>query len=230
MPNSSELPAASPLIELSGVAMERPGRMVLSDVNLRINQGDFLAVTGPNGGGKTTLLRIILRLLAPTAGTVTYSPQLTSVGYLPQKNRIDAMFPISVTDVIASGLLTVKDISAAERRSRVAETLELVELTSHARHAIGEISGGQLQRALLGRAIISRPDLLVMDEPLNFIDKHFEERTYQILQRMAERSTIVLVSHEITEIASMATRHIIVDGSVHECHSAHHWLRISQCD
>lgn len=193
--------------------MSRHGRKVLSDVNLTVNKGDFIALTGANGSGKTTLLRMILGLLSPTEGRVIRYPALTSVGYLPQKNRIDSMFPISVSDVITSGLLGQKSLSRAERAARTEAMLRKVGLESCADSAIGAISGGQLQRALLGRAIISDPVLLVMDEPLNFLDKEFEQTIYSIIRDCASRSTIVLVTHEMTEIAAMATRHLLITDS-----------------
>ncbi|MDE5900079.1 MAG: metal ABC transporter ATP-binding protein [Muribaculaceae bacterium] len=217
--SSSQLPNQShqqqPLIELSHIGMSRHGRKILSDINLTVNKGDFIALTGPNGSGKTTLLRMILGLLSPTEGRVVRYPALTSVGYLPQKNRIDSMFPISVSDVIASGLLGRKSLSRAERAARTEAMIRKVGLEQCADSAIGAISGGQLQRALLGRAIISDPVLLVMDEPLNFLDKEFEQTIYSIIRDCASRSTIVLVTHEMTEIAAMATRHLLItDGTL----------------
>lgn len=202
-----------PLIRLEHIGMSRHGRQVLSDVNLTVNRGDFIALTGPNGSGKTTLLRVILGLLSPTEGKVVRSPEVTSVGYLPQKNRIDSMFPISVSDVVASGLLGNKTIGRAERTERTAAMLRKVGLESCADSAIGAISGGQLQRALLGRAIISDPVLLVMDEPLNFLDKDFEQTIYSIIRDCARRSTIILVTHEMTEISAMATRHLAITSA-----------------
>ena len=101
-------------------------------------------------------------------------------------------------------------------------------MTDHSRQAIGALSGGQLQRALLGRAIISRPELLVLDEPLSYIDKKFEAHFYEIISEIKNSTTIVLVSHEMTMIAEMATRHLIVDHSLHECTAHHHYIR-SEC-
>lgn len=223
----------STIISLRDVSMSHDRRTVLANVNLDIDRGDFIAITGPNGGGKTTLLRIILKLLKPTTGSVTYladgrPTRYLNIGYLPQKNMIDSHFPVSVTEVVASGLLADRTLSARERARRVDEALDTVELRSHADSPIGTLSGGQLQRALLGRAIISRPNLLVFDEPLSYIDKHFESHLYGIIRTLAERATILLVSHEMTTIASMATRHLIVDRTIHECASRHHFGK--SCD
>ena len=153
------------IIRLEGIGMMRQGKDILNDVSLAVNRGDFMAITGPNGGGKTTLLRIILKLLKPTSGWVKYYDagaecQRLPIGYLPQKNMIDARFPISVKDVVESGLMAQAALTEAETRRRVEEILRMVELQEKASASIGELSGGQLQRALLGRALISRPGVL----------------------------------------------------------------------
>ena len=135
--------------------MQWEGKNILSDVDLTVNRGDFLAITGPNGGGKTTLLRIMLRLLRPSVGTVIYRNSAGGecnrlpIGYLPQKNMIDSRFPISVEEVISSGLMAIGRLEADERRTAVDEILRMVELSDHRRASIGNLSGGQLQRALL---------------------------------------------------------------------------------
>jgi len=210
--------------------MQWHDRRVLSDISLAVFPGDFMAITGPNGGGKTTLLRIMLRLLKPTSGNVIYGVGLKSnaIGYLPQKNMIDSHFPITVHEVVASGLLA-QCLPASQVRDKVGSMLRTVGLTEQANSSIGQLSGGQLQRALLGRAMISEPSLLILDEPLSYIDKRFEHQLYEILASVARTTTIVLVSHEMTAISEMANRHIIVDNGIHECTAAHHYVR-SDCE
>lgn len=224
-----------PIIRLQDVAIGWNGRQVLSDVNLTVNRGDFIAITGPNGGGKTTLLRIILKLLRPSSGTVTYfsghQPTDTlPIGYLPQKNMIDSRFPITVSEVIAMGITNRKGISSDNLRQRLSHMLHTVGLTEHAHASLGTLSGGQLQRALLGRALISNPRLLVLDEPLSYLDKRFEHRIYDIIAAIAPHTTIILVSHEMSTIASMANRHIIVDHRLEFCKSGSHFMHYDCCD
>lgn len=221
-------PSCQPIITLSGINLSRDGREILRDVNLDVRRGDLLAITGPNGGGKTTLLRVILRLLKPDSGTVEYfRPDGTAAkelrfGYLPQKNSIDASFPITTREVISSGLLSAGGMSKAEREEKVEAILDLVELQSHAEHPIGALSGGQLQRALMGRALISEPEILVLDEPLSYLDNRFEQRTYDIISSLPKDTTVVIVSHQMSVLAGITTRHFIVDRSLSECHAHHH--------
>ena len=141
---------------------------------------------------------------------------------------IDSHFPITLKELVASGLLSSK-LSDEEKDIRVGDMLGLVKLENFANNPIGTLSGGQLQRGLLGRAIISDPELIVLDEPLSYIDKHFEADIYNILEDLSKRTTIILVSHEMTTISTMATRHLIVDKTIHECTASHHYVH-SDCD
>lgn len=225
------------IISLRNVAMLYDKRYAIRDINLQISKGDFLAITGPNGGGKTTLLKIILKLLSPTSGYVSYyshgiETEKLNIGYLPQKNMIDSRFPITVGDVVASGLLGKKGILSrysSEDSASIKNIMELVGVKHIAGQPIGTLSGGQLQRALLGRALISQPEVLVLDEPLSYVDKAFEHQIYRIIAEIAPMTTIILVSHEMTEIAPMATRHVIIDQTLRDCHSSHHFA-ITHCD
>lgn len=221
------------LISLRDISFRRDSRIILDNINFDVNRGDFIAITGPNGGGKTTLLRIILRLLKPSGGTVGYFTdgrpvKQLSIGYLPQKNMIDSHFPITVREVVRSGLIGMKLGSAVENE-RVGETLALVGLEQHADKSIGVLSGGQLQRALFGRAIISRPEVLVLDEPLSYVDKQFEQSLYTLIEQLSRTTTILLVSHEMSVISGIANRHLIIDHTLTECHSAHHAVHYD-CD
>ena len=223
----------SKMIELRDVTVAYGNFTALEGVSLAVNEGDFMAITGPNGGGKTTLLKVILQLMRPARGEVVFRSRghevkSLRIGYLPQSNTIDSRFPITVEEVVSSGLLGGKGLlgrySQADRR-RVGDTLELVGLADKRRSAIGELSGGQLQRALLGRALISSPPVLALDEPLSFIDKQFEPRLYEIISDFSKHSTVLLVSHEMTTISQMANRHIIVDHTLHDCRASRHFYR-----
>lgn len=223
------------IISLEHITVRRGNRTNLDDVSLDVGRGDFVAVTGPNGGGKTTLLRVILRLLKPDSGSVTYydksghSTGLLSIGYLPQKNMIDSRFPITVREVIESGLMGVGHADRSVSRQLVDEMIADVGLETHSDAAIGTLSGGQMQRALLGRALISAPELLVLDEPLSYVDKQFEHRIYEILADVRCRSTVILVSHEMSAIAPLANRHIIIDRQLSECQARCHTVHYD-CD
>lgn len=229
---------STPLIELKEVTVRYDGRLpVLSDINLEINSGDFLAISGPNGGGKTTLLKVILRLLRPTSGRVIYRNtegreiRDLHIGYLPQKSAIDTRFPITVGEVIRSGLLrSLYNKMRPADTEQVERIMKLTDTGSFRNQPIGELSGGQLQRTLLARAIVSNPDILVLDEPLSYVDKRFEQQIYGIMEELASHTTIVLVSHEMSIISGMANRHIIVDHKLHHCHALHHYVPNSSCD
>lgn len=217
----------TPIISLREVNLQRQHRTILKDVNLDIFPGDFITITGPNGGGKTTLLRIILRLLKPSTGSVHYfednqEVRRLHIGYLPQKNMIDGSFPITVKQVIASGLINIKNLQPEQIDKRIDHILDLLGLKHRAEFTLDRLSGGQLQRTLFGRALISNPQILILDEPLSYLDKEYERRVCEIIADIASHTTIVLVSHELSRIAAMANRHIIVDGTLHHCHSAHH--------
>ena len=193
------------LISLKDVSVGYDDRQkVLDHVNLDILPNDFIGVIGPNGGGKTTLVKTILKAL-PYSGEVQYSPVIGSdgyraIGYLPQVSDIDKSFPISVCEVVLSGLQARKRLfgrySAADK-AKALQLLDLCGIESIARRPIGELSGGQLQRTLLCRALISDPKVLILDEPANFVDNKFEKELYAILRQLNDRMAIIMVSHDL---------------------------------
>lgn len=209
-----------PIIQLRDVNVSFDGKKTLKDVNLDLFKGDFLAISGPNGGGKTTLLRVMLKLLRPTSGSVAYlrdgHPTKTlKIGYLPQKSMIDTKFPITVKEAVMSGLqrglFGRLPGDADERFDEVTVVCGIHKLLDH---TVGVLSGGQLQRTLMARAIISKPEVLMLDEPLSYVDKRFEQQIYSILEEIREKTTIVLVSHEMSVIGGMANRQISVNQTI----------------
>lgn len=208
-------PTSYPLIRLRNVTKSWDGHEVLSNVDFDVNRGDFILITGPNGGGKTTLLKLLLRLARPSEGTITYlSPEgmrtaRLSIGYLPQKSAVDSRFPISVGEVVASALLGRK---VTDQKSLIHDTLHLVGLEDMVMRPLGELSGGQVQRALLARAIVASPSLLVFDEPMSYLDEHYREVVIEILQQMKRRNTtIIVVSHDPESLLPLADVHLFVD-------------------
>ena len=215
---------STPLIEIKNLSAGYDSRTVLRNVNLTVYDRDFLGIIGPNGGGKTTLIKCILGLLKPTTGEILYRVTTASnnnpafldnsatnsqfstlnsqfsMGYLPQYNSIDRKFPITVEEVVLSGLSSQKSLISrvtATHREKARQVIARMGLEGLEKRAIGALSGGQLQRALLGRAIISDPALVVLDEPSTYIDKRFEARLYELLAEINHDCAIILVSHDI---------------------------------
>ncbi|MDE5586481.1 MAG: metal ABC transporter ATP-binding protein [Muribaculaceae bacterium] len=222
------------LIGIEDITVRFDGKTILDHVSLSVDKGDFMAITGPNGGGKTTLLRVMLRLLKPSSGKVVYyqdgnRTKRLRIGYLPQKSNIDTRFPITVGEAIKSGQLK----GLFTRRTQQDEmdfqrVVDLCGVSDYLDRTVGVLSGGQLQRTLLARALVSNPEVIVLDEPLSYVDKTFERQIYSMMEDLAKEHTIVLVSHEMSVIAGMANRHIIVDRGIHECKSHHH--SFTECD
>lgn len=197
-----------PILEINNLSAAYEGRTVLHHVNLSIYPHDFLGIIGPNGGGKTTLIKCILGLLHPVDGEIIYHPQRINhtsltMGYLPQYNTIDRKFPITVEEVILSGLSSQKSLTSRftdTHYQKARSVITRMGLEGMEQRAIGDLSGGQIQRALLGRAIISDPEVVILDEPSTYIDKRFEARLYELLTEINKECAIILVSHDIGTI------------------------------
>ena len=195
-----------PIIKIEQLSATYDGKQVLKNVNLTVYKNDFLGVIGPNGGGKTTLIKCILGLKHQEGGTITFLREGREVkeikmGYLPQYNLIDKKFPISVLDVVLSGLLQDNNKLhfrySKSQKEKASTVIERMGLKGYEDRPIGKLSGGQMQRALLGRAIIAEPDVLILDEPNTYIDKKFEAKLYELLAELQKECAIILVSHDI---------------------------------
>ncbi len=211
------------LIEIRHITAGYSGKPVLQDVSLDIWENDFLGIIGPNGGGKTTLLKVILGLLTPEKGVINYyhnglsAPSL-KIGYLPQTNMIDKKFPISVWEVVSSGLSSAKPLFRGFNKlqnKRIEEVILQMGLGDLSDRPIGELSGGQLQRVLLGRSIVSRPEVLILDEPNSYVDKQFESHFYELLGVINKESAIILVSHDIGTILPLVKNIACVNETLH---------------
>ncbi len=209
---------SKPLIALKDVSASYGTKPVLRNISLEIFPQDFIGVIGPNGGGKTTLLRIILGLLKTDKGTMVRNLGKEDIGYLPQVNQFDDQFPITVNDVVLSGLTAGLNLRRKNRKSSldlVEKVLEDVGITALHNRPIGELSGGELQRTMLARAIISSPKLLILDEPNTYVDNRFEQELYRILEELNRKMAILLVSHDVGTISPFIKSIACVNGSLH---------------
>ena len=213
----------NPIIQISDLYAAYEEKTVLSHVDLTVYEQDFLGIIGPNGGGKTTLIKCILGLHQPQKGKIHFYkngkevPEI-NMGYLPQYNHIDKKFPISVYEVILSGLSKQKSIFqrySNEQHELVRQMIIQMGLEGMDKRAIGELSGGQLQRALLGRALVSNPEVIILDEPNTYIDKRFEAKLYSLLEEINKERAIILVSHDIGTILKNVKTIACVNETVH---------------
>ena len=207
-----------PLIQITDLEAAYQGKIVLSNVSLTVMEHDFIGIIGPNGGGKTTLLKILMGLMKPLKGEIDYAIHRSEIGYLPQGNQVDAQFPITVREVVASGLETrfgLKSRSGEAHKRQLNTILEKVGLENLQARSIGELSGGELQRTMLARAIVSSPKLLVLDEPDTHVDNRFEQELYGLLRELNESMTILLVSHDIGIISPYIKTIACVNRDLH---------------
>ena len=187
---------------------------ILEDINIDIQQKGFIGMVGPNGSGKTTLLKIILGLLAPDHGTVEVlgKPPVQSVknvGYMPQFAPFTRDFPISVEETVLMGRLgktSSMGFFSKEDKQLAAESMEAVEVLDLRKRSIGSLSGGQLQRALIARALTCNPEIMILDEPTANVDMKVEKDIFDLLKRLNEKITIIVVTHDIGFISQYIDR------------------------
>jgi zinc transport system ATP-binding protein len=215
-------------VEIKNLSVDFNGTPILQDINLSVEKKDFLALIGPNGGGKSTLLKVILGLITPDKGQIKVfhrSPEKARkvMGYLPQHIPFDPDFPINVFETVLSGRYqglfknyTREDENAVEKALQEVEMLELRE------RQLSRLSGGQIQRVFIARAISREPELLLLDEPMASIDPEMQNLFYELLNKLNEKMAIILVSHDVGAVVSYVdsiaclNRRLFYHGSVEE--------------
>ena len=211
------------IIEINDLNFSYNSQTVLRDVNFSVNPGDFIAMIGPNGGGKTTLLKLMLGLLDADSGDVrifSKPPQDVShrIGYVPQNVHINNNFPVSALDVVLMGRLKPgRGWSRHSRQDRATalNALEQVEMKKFHNHRIGELSGGQKQRVFVARALVTDPELLFLDEPTASIDAKGQNEFYALLSELNHTITIIVVSHDLMVISGYIKSVVCVNQRLH---------------
>ncbi len=211
------------IVSLQNVSFSYRNVLVLENVNLTIEKNDFLGVIGPNGGGKTTLLKLILGLLRPDVGTIRVFGETPIngrrfIGYIPQLFSFDFDFPISAMEVVLMGRLGKRRLG--KRYSKIdiqicLESLRKVGMEEFRHRQISELSGGQRQRVFIARALSTEPKLLLLDEPVSSIDKQWQFTFYEMLRELSQDIAIVLVTHDIGVISTHIDKIACVNGKVY---------------
>ncbi|HEX2579333.1 MAG TPA: ABC transporter ATP-binding protein [Rhabdochlamydiaceae bacterium] len=194
---------------------------ILENVSLVIAPGEFVGIFGPNGGGKTTLLKLLLGFLKPQKGSVEILGESTKfvrekMGYVPQISHLDRQFPITVLEVVMMGCLDKSPYRSytKDAKEKAREALKNVGMLDFQNHSFGTLSGGQAQRVLIARALVSKPSILLLDEPTASVDAAAEETIYNLLQQLKGTMTIVMVTHDLQVMMQKVDRFICVNKEV----------------
>ena len=220
--------SSSPAVTASGLTVKRGAELALKELSFTVDRGESIGIIGPNGGGKTTLLRTLLGLIRPCAGNSTLlgfpsgrlGPVREKIGYIPQSRTHDRRFPVSATDVVRMGLYTSRTLLRPlthPQKEDCRAMLDTVGALHLATRSFGTLSGGEQQRVLLARALVRRPRLLLLDEPGSGLDPEaqhlFMEKLFLLQQH--NELTVLLVSHDIASLAAYVDRFICINRSMH---------------
>lgn len=226
------MPVAKLLFSLRNVSFHIDGKVILSSLSLDINRGEYIGIIGPNGGGKTTLLRLLLGLAQPTHGTINRKIAPSRIGYVPQRmNGGDVTFPATVREIVASGIVT--SLSSIERDRRIRKAMNTTSILRLKDQRIGTLSGGERQRVMIARALAGEPEVLFLDEPTSAIDPGSQEEFYGFLRKLHGKGlTVVMVSHDTDAISHEVgrvlclNRHLVCHGTpddvMHKVHIDHY--------
>jgi zinc transport system ATP-binding protein len=211
------------VLATEGLTFQYNSTEILADISFRLQAGDYLGLVGPNGSGKTTLIKLILGLQPSKGEIVLFDSNLTDfkdwrkVGYLPQKiNSFNPHFPATVREIVSLGLLSTKRFPRRIKRNddmAINNALELVDIIDIKTELIGELSGGQQQRVLIAKALVSEPELLILDEPTTALDPEAREKFFGTLKDLNEnrKVTIIIITHDIGTIGKYASRLLYLD-------------------
>ena len=215
-----------PVVEIRNLTFSYDKDVVLQDINLSVQEKDFLVLIGPNGGGKSTLVKLILGISAIQKGSIRILNQaseksISQIGYVPQNTNVNINFPIKVIEVVMMGGRARKGALFGYKKEEVAhamETLEEVGMKEEAHKKIGSLSGGQRQRVMIARALYSKPKILLLDEPTASIDAGGQKQIYELLKELNEEITVIVVSHDLSVVLEYATKvaHINKKLSFHD--------------
>ena len=202
------------IIEIKDLSFSYDNQEVLKDISLDVEKNDFMAVLGPNGGGKTTLLKLILGINKPTKGSIKVfgtKPQKarSHIGYVPQYLNFDNNFPVSVIEVVLMSSLKTFSLLpwySAKVKKDAMNFLKQMKIDKFANKRFGDLSGGQQQRVLIARALMNNPDLLILDEPTASVDIKVEEDVFEILKNLSKTITIIIVSHDVSFVSSYVNK------------------------
>ncbi len=219
-----------PVIEVEHLSVRRGNTIVVSDATFTINRGDYVGIVGPNGGGKTTLVEAILGLLPKESGKITILGKPVEefdmwekVGYVPQHAiNFDTMFPLTVKELVALGRIGRWNLGKKlnpEDWKEIKEAMEFLEIAHLAERRVGKLSGGQMQRVFIARAITRKPEILILDEPVAGIDPSLQERFYKLLSNLnlKKRTTIIVVSHDLSVVFCRMSKVICVNRKTYTC-------------
>jgi zinc transport system ATP-binding protein len=218
-PNSKEPPV---VIKLENVSFAYQNQPILEGVNFSIKDGEFIGIFGPNGGGKTTLLKLLMGFLKPASGTVQIMGKpprevQSQIAYVPQTLRFDKQFPITVWEVILSGRLAHLPWHGrycTEDEARAEKMMQKMGLSHLCNQAFGSLSGGQSQRTLIARALVSDPQILLLDEPTASVDAQAENEIYKIFEDLKGHITILMVTHHLRTAIHQVERVLCVNKTI----------------
>jgi zinc transport system ATP-binding protein len=205
------------IVEAVNVSVKYGQTEAISGITIAIKPGDYIGIVGPNGSGKTTFVKAMLGLVPLSEGKFVFGVKPVKIGYLPQRtSALDPKFPASVSEVISHGLLSEKKfprrINSADKR-RIDEIASMLGIETLKNRNVGSLSGGQQQRVLLARALVNKPEIIILDEPTNALDPHIRENFYELLSKLnAEtQTTILLITHDAGNIGNHARKFLYID-------------------